>query len=45
MKTTYVFDKLLAAAVNPDIRGVSSRGGTRSSKTWSMLQRCDLLSI
>ena len=38
MKTTYVFDKLLAAAVDPNIRGVSSRGGTRSSKTWSMLQ-------
>lgn len=38
MKTTYVFDKLLAAMVDPAIRGVSSRGGTRSSKTWSMLQ-------
>lgn len=38
MKTTYVFDQLLAATVNPTIRGVSSRGGTRSSKTWSMLQ-------
>lgn len=38
MKTTYVFDKLLEATVDPDVRGVSSRGGTRSSKTWSMLQ-------
>lgn len=38
MKTTYVFDRLLAATVNPEIRGISSRGGTRSSKTWSMLQ-------
>ena len=38
MKTTYVFDRLLEATVNPVIRGVSSRGGTRSSKTWSMLQ-------
>lgn len=38
MKTTYVFDKLLEATVDPNVRGVSSRGGTRSSKTWSMLQ-------
>lgn len=38
MKTTRVFGKLLAAAVDPEVRGVSSRGGTRSSKTWSMLQ-------
>lgn len=38
MKMTHVFDKLLAATVDPEIRGVSSRGGTRSSKTWSMLQ-------
>lgn len=38
MKTTHVFDKLLEATVNPNIRGISSRGGTRSSKTWSMLQ-------
>lgn len=38
MKVTHVFEKLLAATVDPDVRGVSSRGGTRSSKTWSMLQ-------
>lgn len=38
MKTTKVFDKLLAALVDPEVRGVASRGGTRSSKTHSMLQ-------
>lgn len=38
MNTTHVFDKLLAAYVNPMLRGVASKGGTRSSKTWSMLQ-------
>ena len=38
MNTTYVFDKLLAQFVNPDIRGIASKGGTRSSKTWSTLQ-------
>lgn len=43
MKTTYVFEKLLSATLNPSIRGISSRGGTRSSKTWSMLQLLYLL--
>lgn len=38
MNCTPVFDKLLAAYVNPRYRGVGSKGGTRSSKTWSMLQ-------
>ena len=38
MNTTYVFDKLLAQFVNPNIRGIASKGGTRSSKTWSTLQ-------
>ncbi|SHF87265.1 hypothetical protein SAMN05444349_14144 [Bacteroides faecichinchillae] len=38
MKTTKVFDKLIDAFVNPAIRGIGSKGGTRSSKTWSALQ-------
>ncbi|WAX17420.1 terminase large subunit [Parabacteroides phage PM116P2] len=38
MNVTHVFEKLLAAYVNPLYRGIGSKGGTRSSKTWSMLQ-------
>ena len=45
MNVTYVFEKLLAAFVNPRIRGVASKGGTRSSKTWSTLQLLHLLSV
>lgn len=45
MNVTYVFEKLLAAFVNPRIRGIASKGGTRSSKTWSTLQLLHLLSV
>ena len=45
MNVTYVFEKLLAAFVDPRIRGVASKGGTRSSKTWSTLQLLHLLCI
>lgn len=45
MNVTYVFEKLLAAFVNPRIRGIASKGGTRSSKTWSTLQLLHLLCI
>lgn len=45
MNVTYVFEKLLAAFVNPRIRGIASKGGTRSSKTWSVLQLLHLLCI
>ena len=45
MNVTYVFEKLLAAFVDPRIRGVASKGGTRSSKTWSTLQLLHLLSV
>ena len=38
MNVTHVFEKLLAAYVDPRYRGIGSKGGTRSSKTWSMLQ-------
>ena len=43
MNVTYVFEKLLAAFVNPRIRGIASKGGTRSSKTWSTLQLFHIL--
>ncbi len=45
MNVTYVFEKLLAAFVDPRIRGVASKGGTRSSKTWSTLQLLHLLCV
>lgn len=45
MNVTYVFEKLLAAFVNPQIRGIASKGGTRSSKTWSTLQLLHLLCV
>lgn len=43
MNTTFVFDKLLKHFVDPQIRGIASKGGTRSSKTWSTLQLLHLL--
>ena len=38
MNCTYVFNKMLDYFVDPNIRGIASKGGTRSSKTWSVLQ-------
>lgn len=38
MNCTYVFNKMLNYFVDPNIRGIASKGGTRSSKTWSVLQ-------
>lgn len=43
MTVTYTFEKLLAAFVNPKIRGVASKGGTRSGKTWAVLQLFHIL--
>ena len=43
MNVTFTFEKLLAAFVNPRIRGVASKGGTRSGKTWATLQMLYLL--
>lgn len=43
MNVTYTFEKLLAAFVDPKIRGIASKGGTRSSKTWSVLQLFHIL--
>ena len=38
MNVTFTFEKLLDAFVNPRYRGVASKGGTRSGKTWAVLQ-------
>ena len=38
MNCTYVFNKMLDYFVDPNVRGIASKGGTRSSKTWSVLQ-------
>ena len=38
MNVTFTFEKILAAFVDPKIRGVASKGGTRSGKTWATLQ-------
>lgn len=43
MNVTYTFEKLLAAFVDPKIRGVASKGGTRSGKTWATLQMFHIL--
>ena len=43
MNVTYTFEKLLSAFVDPKIRGVASKGGTRSGKTWATLQMLHLL--
>lgn len=45
MNVTYVFEKMLSAFVNPRIRGIASKGGTRSSKTWSVLQLLHLTCV
>ena len=45
MNVTYVFEKMLSAFVDPRIRGVASKGGTRSSKTWSVLQLLHLTCV
>lgn len=45
MNVTFVFEKLLVAFVNPKIRGIASKGGTRSSKTWSVLQLLHLTCV
>ena len=38
MNCTYVFNKMIGPFCDPYIRGIASKGGTRSSKTWSVLQ-------
>lgn len=43
METTKVFSDLLAAYVDPAVRVIISKGGTRSSKTWSALQLLNII--
>lgn len=43
METTKVFSMNLAAFVRPDIRIIANKGGSRSSKTWSILQLLNLI--
>lgn len=43
MNVTFTFEKLLDAFVNPRIRGIANRGGTRSGKTWAALQLLHIL--
>ena len=45
MNVTFTFEKLLAAFVDPKIRGVASKGGTRSGKTWATLQMLHILAL
>lgn len=41
MHTTKVFSDLLAAFVDPTVRVVCLKGGTRSGKTWAVMQLLD----
>jgi len=43
METTKVFSDLLAVYTDPAVRIAVLRGGTRSSKTWSVLQLLNLI--
>ena len=43
MNVTFTFEKLLDAFVNPRYRGIASKGGTRSGKTWAVLQMLHIL--
>lgn len=43
MDTTKVFSELLAAYVDPTVRIIALKGGTRSGKTWATLQFLNLI--
>lgn len=43
METTKVFSDLLNAYKDPAVRVICLRGSTRSSKTWSALQLCNII--
>jgi phage terminase large subunit len=45
METTNVFKNNLAAFICPDVRTIVNKGGTRSSKTWSILQLLYLIAL
>lgn len=43
METTKVFSDLLAAYVDPTVRVILLKGGTRSGKTWAVMQLLDYI--
>jgi phage terminase large subunit len=43
MKTTKVFSQLLAAFIDPAVRTIIMKGGTRSGKTWAILQLLNII--
>lgn len=43
MDTTKVYSDLLAAYIDPTVRIIQLKGGTRSSKTWSALQLLNVI--
>ena len=43
METTNVYSQLLNAYVDPAVRVIALKGGTRSGKTWSVLQLLDVI--
>lgn len=43
MQTTKVFSDLLAAYLDPNVRIIALKGGTRSGKTWAVLQLLDYI--
>lgn len=43
MDTTKVFSDLLAAYLDPDVRIIALKGGTRSGKTWAVMQLLDYI--
>lgn len=45
METTNVFSKNLRALKQPGVRNIVNKGGTRSSKTWSILQILYLIAL
>lgn len=43
MDTTKVFSDLLAAYIDPNVRVIRLKGGTRSGKTWAVIQLADMI--
>lgn len=43
METTKVFSELIKAYADPSIRVIALKGGTRSGKTWAILQALDYI--
>lgn len=43
METTKVFSELVAAYLDPTVRVIALKGGTRSGKTWAVLQFLDYI--